>query len=71
MALVDIAAIRSGLDGYTVSVILGGSLLVLLYWRLFVLRLDPREPPVLRPRLPVIGHILGMLRESHGYWPKL
>ncbi|KAJ3544468.1 hypothetical protein NM208_g3026 [Fusarium decemcellulare] len=24
---------------------------------------DPREPPVLRPRIPFVGHIIGMIRE--------
>lgn len=69
MAMVDILG-GGGLDGFTLSIILGGSLLV-LFWRLFTLRLDSREPPVLEPSIPIVGHIQGMLRDSHGYWPKL
>ncbi|KAM0817233.1 hypothetical protein AB5N19_03038 [Seiridium cardinale] len=68
MAIVDI--LTGGLDGFTLSIIIGSSLIVLL-WRIFTLRLDSREPPVLKAGIPVIGHILGMLRESHGYWTKL
>ncbi|KAH8204422.1 hypothetical protein TruAng_001338 [Truncatella angustata] len=71
MALTDI--LRGGvggLDGLTLSVILGGSLVALL-WRVFTLRLDSREPPILKPDVPVVGHIIGMIRGSHGYWPKL
>lgn len=32
---------------------------VLLY--LFQMRFDPREPPVVHPRFPWIGHVVGML----------
>lgn len=28
---------------------------------------DPREPPVVHPRLPFLGHIVGMLREGPMY----
>lgn len=57
-------------DGFAVSLLLGGVLIV-LFWRLFVLRTDQQEPPVLKARIPVIGHTLGMLFDSHGYWKKL
>jgi hypothetical protein len=71
MALTDLLADAGvPVDGLTLSAILGGVILLVL-WRVFALRLDPREPPVYRPGLPVIGHILGLIRESHGYWPKL
>lgn len=68
MALTDM--VDRGLDGFTLSLVLGGLLLV-LFWRVFTLRLDSQEPPILKPRIPIIGHILGMLHDSHGYWPKL
>ncbi|KAK1462939.1 prostacyclin synthase [Colletotrichum cuscutae] len=32
---------------------------------------DPREPPVLRPRLPVFGHIISLIRESGGFYARL
>ncbi|KAI0968223.1 cytochrome P450 [Xylaria arbuscula] len=31
------------------------------------LKLDPREPPVLKPHLFLVGHAWGLLRHSHGY----
>ncbi|EAQ85351.1 hypothetical protein CHGG_09365 [Chaetomium globosum CBS 148.51] len=30
-------------------------------------RVDPREPPLVKPRLPLIGHIIGMMREQAQY----
>ncbi|KAI0129669.1 cytochrome P450 [Xylariales sp. AK1849] len=68
MAIAD--AISGRIDGFTISIILGGSLLV-LFWRLFTLRLDGQEPPPLKPDIPVVGHIIGMICGSHGYWLKL
>lgn len=29
---------------------------------------DPREPPRLAPRIPVIGHVLGFLRYGFDYY---
>ncbi|KAK4181985.1 cytochrome P450, partial [Podospora australis] len=33
--------------------------------------LDPREPPVLRPKFPVIGHLLGLSRHGVAYFDLL
>ncbi|KAI1871195.1 uncharacterized protein JN550_004640 [Neoarthrinium moseri] len=65
MALSEV--LRGSLDGFTLSLILALSVAA-LFWRLFALRLDPREPAALKPDVPVIGHIIGMLKESHRYW---
>ncbi|KAI1293908.1 cytochrome P450 [Xylaria venustula] len=35
------------------------------------LKLDPREPPMLKPRLFLVGHVWGFLRHSHGYLEEL
>ncbi|KAI8651201.1 hypothetical protein NCS55_01363700 [Fusarium keratoplasticum] len=32
---------------------------------------DPREPPVLRPRIPFIGHIVGMIRERSSWYIRI
>lgn len=32
---------------------------------------DPREPPVLRPRIPLIGHAISIAREGGGYYERL
>ena len=34
-------------------------------------RLDPREPPLLKPRIPLVGHILGMIRHQAQYHTNL
>ncbi|KAH8666526.1 cytochrome P450 [Xylariales sp. PMI_506] len=56
--------------GATLAVVVGTSL-VLFLWRLFSLQIDSREPPLVKARVPIVGHTLGMLRESHAYWTKL
>jgi hypothetical protein len=33
--------------------------------------LDEKEPPLLKPRVPLIGHLLGMLRWQVGYMQML
>ncbi|KAL4911366.1 hypothetical protein BDW74DRAFT_184739 [Aspergillus multicolor] len=35
------------------------------------LRLDPREPPKIHARIPLIGHILGLLQHGMGYFSLL
>lgn len=30
-------------------------------------RVDPREPPLVKPRVPLIGHIIGMMRQQAQY----
>jgi hypothetical protein len=50
-----------------------GSLPVALYY-LFPLvypTVGPGEPPVVRPRIPVIGHVIGMFREWTGMFDRL
>lgn len=32
---------------------------------------DPREPKVLRPRIPLIGHIISLVRECGEFYIKL
>ena len=43
------------------------SLLVFLYWRRGH---DPREPPLISPRIPIIGHALGIIRHGIPYYTK-
>jgi hypothetical protein len=38
---------------------------------LFSLRDDPREPPRLRPKVPLIGHVLGLIRSGPSYHSQL
>ncbi|TDZ36373.1 25-hydroxycholesterol 7-alpha-hydroxylase [Colletotrichum spinosum] len=39
--------------------------------QLLVARVDPREPPVLKPRIPFVGHILGLIKHQHSYYKLL
>lgn len=52
-------------------VILG--LIILAYGAEFLmgLRDDPREPPRVKTRIPLIGHIFGMIREGKLYYNSL
>lgn len=34
-------------------------------------RVDPREPPLIKPRIPFIGHIIGLMRHQANYHTKL
>ena len=41
---------------------------IMLAQRLLAPRLDPREPPVLKPRIPLVGHIIGLLRHRSNFF---
>lgn len=47
--------------------------IVLAYGAEFVMALfdDPREPPRVKTRIPLIGHIIGMIREGKMYYNTL
>ena len=36
--------------------------LAVVFGRLLSVHLDPQEPPALKPSIPFIGHLIGMLR---------
>jgi hypothetical protein len=50
------------------TALVGGALLFL--WRLSNVQLDAREPPVLKPTIPIIGHVLDMVTLSHAFFTK-
>ncbi|KAL0765536.1 hypothetical protein CaCOL14_011760 [Colletotrichum acutatum] len=58
---------------YSVMVVTAALLLVPAFMlkKLMFPTFDPREPPVLRPRLPVFGHIISFIRESGGFYARL
>ncbi|KAK1751623.1 cytochrome P450 [Echria macrotheca] len=47
------------------------SLVLLVFKLAFFPSLDPREPPLARPRVPFVGHILGLIKESASYYARL
>jgi hypothetical protein len=46
------------------------AMLGLMVFRGLRLQHDPREPPFLPSKIPVIGHLLGMIFEGLPYWDK-
>ena len=56
-------------DSFWSSVLLGSAILALYLWsKLSSLQLDPQEPPVLKPKVPFIGHIIGLLYHAGEYY---
>lgn len=60
------------LSGYT-YILLGLILITVLVRALSRVRpeYDPREPPLVAPRIPVIGHNVAILRDGPGAWLKI
>jgi len=57
------------IGGYSLSVILAAiALPVATYAVWFPVRLDAQEPPILRPQIPFIGHLLGLLSHAFRYY---
>lgn len=70
MAL-DTLSSRLGLDGYGPTVLMVVAAMGLLLWQTIRIKMDPREPALLRPWIPFIGHLIGMLRYHQAYFEKL
>lgn len=49
----------------------GIATVVLLLWRLVSPSLDPREPPLLKPKIPIIGHLVGLVGEQTHFFKRL
>jgi hypothetical protein len=54
-----------------IKVLLGCAVLFILCWERFVLDMANREPPLLRPNIPIIGHLIGILWHQSVYLEKL
>jgi hypothetical protein len=59
------------LDGYTPSIVLATAAVLLVCWSRLSVRVDPREPPILKPTIPYIGHIIGLFTQQSSYFEKL
>lgn len=44
------------------------SLLGYISYNYLGIQIDPREPPFVAPRIPYIGHAIGLLRYGANYW---
>lgn len=65
----DTANVLAGLNGtswFLITTVLGVLLLICL--QAFIPRMDPHEPPLLKPRIPFIGHLIGLLRHQKHYF---
>ena len=49
------------------ALVIGGLIALYLLNVLTTPRLDAREPPLLKPAVPLVGHIIGLLRHQSGY----
>ncbi|SPJ73901.1 related to cytochrome P450 8B1 [Fusarium torulosum] len=49
------------------TAVLAAAVALSLLNRLLTPRIDPREPPVVKPRIPWIGHIIGVIRHQADY----
>ncbi|KAH7135263.1 cytochrome P450 [Dendryphion nanum] len=56
------------------AVVLGLGAVVLVWFAIVHftrIKMDPREPPLIEPTIPLFGHIIGMLREGPLYFAKI
>ncbi|KAE8450494.1 hypothetical protein EG329_006224 [Mollisiaceae sp. DMI_Dod_QoI] len=58
-------------QGYMPSIILAVAAVLLIVRQRLAIELDPREPPILKPKIPYIGHIIGLFRYHGAYFDKL
>lgn len=56
-------------DGYDMSlVLLFLTTAIVLIWGFSGPRMDPREPPLLRPAIPIVGHLIGIMKKQMEYY---
>jgi len=60
-------------DSATISLVLTIVVtgVVLLVWRVADVQIDAQEPPIVISRIPLIGHVVGMMRYQVGYFEML
>ena len=42
--------------------------ILLTCWQRLSIKLDPQEPPLLKPKVPYIGHIIGIIQHNIAYF---
>uniref|UniRef100_A0A093V9S2 25-hydroxycholesterol 7-alpha-hydroxylase n=2 Tax=Talaromyces marneffei PM1 TaxID=1077442 RepID=A0A093V9S2_TALMA len=53
------------------QVLLPFVLIVICFWLLSGTKVDPREPPEIKSAIPVVGHIINLVRNGLSYYTKL
>jgi hypothetical protein len=64
----------SQLDTFSQALLLSGLVilpLALLFFKRLFPAYDPREPTMLWPKIPLIGHAISNVREGAGYYERL
>lgn len=56
---------------YTTIALAAIPLLMVAISKLISPKFSPQEPPPLWPTIPIIGHLIGILREPTSFYPKL
>jgi hypothetical protein len=51
--------------------ILIATIAIIISWRGLYPSIDPREPPLKKPEIPIVGHIIGLARGHGGYFEYL
>ncbi|KAI9743789.1 MAG: hypothetical protein M1818_002523 [Claussenomyces sp. TS43310] len=60
-------AVVDQLNGFILCIVVAGVLLLMLV-KLLAITVDPREPPLLTTKIPLIGHLIGLLWYQSGYY---
>lgn len=55
----------------TMVLILIAPILLFSLKKIFYPTVDPREPPIVRPTIPFVGHIISMIRERASWYKRL
>lgn len=58
-------------EGYTPSIVLGVTAVLLVCWQRLSVSLDPREPPLIKPTIPFIGHIIELIKDHNKFFDRL
>ncbi|ORY62501.1 cytochrome P450 [Pseudomassariella vexata] len=53
------------------TIVLASIVALFLLDQFFTAKVDPQEPPLLKPRFPLIGHLVGMMLGQQSYFQKL
>jgi hypothetical protein len=61
----------SAFGGYGPTIIIVLAATILFLWRTPSVARDSGEPPVIRPKIPLVGHLVGMLSHKSKYFDKL
>ena len=47
------------------------AVLYVLAERFMSIKLDPKEPPMVAPKIPYVGHILGLIQHGSHYYSRI